>query len=282
MRALVSAVSVVSALFFAGTDQRSHAPFAEALLAAAADAGEGPRRDDAHSLIELRALANAVRDAERTAHSRVEALNRVVFGTAGFAREVDDTDLRFILLPSVLEGRRGSCVGLGSLYIALGEQLGWKVEGVMMPGHFYVRVEDAGASQNVELLHRGEEMPDAWYDRRFAVPGRGASEYRRALSHREVLGVVEYDIGNERRRERRFSEARRAYRSSTALFPAFAEAHASLGATEQLAGALDSARESYGIAQNLNPDLPGVAHNLELLQHELHASASGTGPPIRD
>src|SRR5262249_40995751 len=154
---------------------------------------------------------------------------------------------------------------LGTLYIALGELLGWKVEGVMVPGHFFVRVEDGGRSHNVELLRRGEEMPDAWYAHRFAAPGSGAPEYGRALSPAEVLGVVEYDVGNERRRSGRLAEARRAYGLAGHLFPHFAEAHASLGATLQLLGVLDGALESYRVAHRENPGLPGIDRNIALL-----------------
>jgi hypothetical protein len=182
---------------------------------------------------------------------------------------VDDTDLRFVFLSSVLDRRRGSCVGLGTLYIALGELLGWKVEGVMVPGHFYVRVDEDGKTRNIELLHRGEEMQDGWYRTRFPMPGRGAPEYGRALSMKEVLGVVEYDVGNERHRQDRFSEARRAYRLAAALFPGLSEAHASLGATEHLLGALDDALVSYKAARRENPDLPGVDRNIALLREEL-------------
>jgi regulator of sirC expression with transglutaminase-like and TPR domain len=228
----------------------------------------------------LTEIADLVRAEKEHTASRAEALNRVVFGRLGFVREVDDTDLRFASLRPVLEVRRGSCVGLGTLYIALGELLGWRVEGVLAPGHFYVRVHEGGKLRNVELLRRGEEMPDAWYAKRFAVPGHGAREYGRALSAKEVLGVVEYDVGKERMRQRRWSEARRALRLSTSLFPGFAEAHASLGETAQLLGSLDEARLSYRAAQRENPDLPGLDHNLELLKTEAESQSTGRSSSI--
>ncbi len=188
-----------------------------------------------------------------------------MFGPLGFVREVDDTGLGFVLLPGVLERRRGSCVGLGTLFLVLADALGWSASGVMMPGHFYVRVQERGQARNVELLRGGEAMPDAWYSRRFPVPGGSAHEYSRPLTAAEVLGVVEYNIGNERRRQLRLIEARAAFTRAVDAFPELAEAHASLAAVEQLLGNLDGAAEGYRKARAANPNLPGVEHNVALL-----------------
>ncbi|HVW27590.1 MAG TPA: transglutaminase family protein [Polyangiaceae bacterium] len=268
-------VASLCALVFAGEPEPPRLPFTEALLAVEDDADARLPSADAGVVPKLAEIAGRVRAAKRRTASRAEALNSVVFGELGFVREVNDSDLRFVSLSSVLQSRRGSCVGLGTLYIALGELLGWPVEGVMVPGHFYVRVVDDGDERrNVELLRRGEEMPDAWYAARFAVPGRGAPEYARALSPKEVLAVVEYDVGRERIWQGRLSEARRVLRRATALFPAFAEAHASLGEAAQLLGALDEARGSYLAARRENPDLPGVQANLELVGLEDRSNRS--------
>src|SRR5262249_55046918 len=135
--------------------------------------------DGAWSRGELERIAAAVRSAvrEHPDEPPVAVMNQVVFGRLGFVREVDDGDLRFVLLPSVLRARRGNCVGLGSLYLALAEALEWPASGAIVPGHFFVRIEERGRWRNVELLRQGEEMPDAWYPVRFPAPGAGAPEY---------------------------------------------------------------------------------------------------------
>jgi len=227
------------------------------------------------SLDELERIAAMARTALATARERSPAvvLSELLFGPLGFVREVEETDLGFVLLPSVLERRRGSCVGLGTLFLALADVLGWSANGVMMPGHFYVRVREREQARNVELLRRGEPMPDAWYDRRFPVPGGSASEYGRALTPAEVLGVVEYNVGNERRRQLRLVEARAAFVRAARAFPDLAEAHASLGAVDQLLGNLDGAVVDYRKARAANPHLPGIDHNLALLADEQTAAA---------
>jgi regulator of sirC expression with transglutaminase-like and TPR domain len=245
------------------------------LLAVARDASDGETLDDGWSRAELARLAHAVQaalDAQRD--SQRGALVESLFAREGFVREVDDAGLAFVLLPSVLKSHRGSCVGLGTLVLALAEQLGWRAQGVMVPGHFFVRITEHGVPHNLELLRRGEEMSDAWYAGRWPIPGGIAPEYARELSVSEVRGVIEFDIGNERRRQGRVLEAQRAFDRARTHFPDFAEAHASAGAMAQLLGALDRARSAYEAAEHANPNLPGVEKNLELLDAERGAAAA--------
>jgi len=225
---------------------------------------------------ELARLATLARTelAASARRSPAAVLSTLLFEQWGFVREVTDTSLRYVLLPSVLEHRRGSCVGLGSLYLALADALRWSAAGVLMPGHFYARVREATGDRNVELLRAGEQMPEAWYEQRFPIPGGNAREYARPLTVSEVLGVVHYDVGNERRRQRRLSEAQTAFARATSAFPDLAEAHASLGAVQHLLGDLQAATASYQRAKDANPHLPGVAQNLSLLEGERDASVS--------
>lgn len=231
----------------------------------------GDRRfDHARSREQLRALAADVRSVVARAPDAPPSagLNEVIFGARHFVREVDDRALRFVLLPEVLESRRGNCVGLGTLYLAVAELLGWNARGVMMPGHFFVRIEEQAATHNLELLRRGEWMPDAWYAERFPIPGGAAREYARALSIAEVAGIVEYDAGEELRRRGQLQEARRAYDRARTHFPGFAEAHASRGAISHLLGDLDQALADYQAAEREYPHLPGLTQNLTLLRTE--------------
>jgi tetratricopeptide (TPR) repeat protein len=224
----------------------------------------------AWSEAELGRIADQVRAAAKREGSETQlaVLRKTVFDVLGFVREVDDTDLRFVLLPSVLRLRRGTCVGLGTLYLAVAELLDLPAEGVLRPGHFFVRFREGPEGRNVELLRKGEEMPDAWYQTRFPIPEGSAGEYARSLSLSEVLAVVDYDIGNERRRQNRLVEARRAYEHAVQNFPDFAEAQASLGSVLHLLGVLDEAQRHYRAALLANPNLPGLDGNIDLLGRE--------------
>jgi regulator of sirC expression with transglutaminase-like and TPR domain len=262
-------------LFLAGTAACSapeHWRLARALLSIAQTAGEAAHADEAWLVAELESVCKRARRLGLNGAEASASLVRVLFEEVGFAREVDSTDLRFVFLPSVLRERRGSCVGLGTLYLALAEALGFQARGVLMPGHFYVRQAGPGAPRNVELLRRGEAMSDDWYRGRFPVPRGGANYYARDLTTEQVLGLLEYNVGNERRRQQRYVEAEAAYARAVSRFPTFAEAHASLGAIQHLLGRLPNAAMSYRTARQLNSDLSGLDANIAMLDAELRSA----------
>jgi regulator of sirC expression with transglutaminase-like and TPR domain len=249
---------------------RRAGPLTEALL----HLGTAPAAAD-QARPALDAVAARVEAAwrARPAGAAAEVLNEVLFGELGFAREVDDPDLRFARLPSVLAGRRGSCYGLAALYLALGERLGpahhFAVAAVLVPGHLFVRVTAPGGARNVELLRRGEAMPEAWYRQRYQVPARDAPAYLRPLAPRELLAVFDFNLGNDLRLHGRLAEAAAAYQRAAAAFPDFAEAHASLGLVHHLQGALPEALRAYEAARAANPHLPGLDRNIAVLRQEM-------------
>ncbi|HEY0709137.1 MAG TPA: transglutaminase family protein, partial [Polyangia bacterium] len=197
-----------------------------------------------------------------------QALARAIFEESAFVREVDSTELRHVLLPDVLASRKGSCVGLGTLYLALGEKLGIPLEGVVVPGHFFVRARTpTGDVRNLELLRQGEVMPDSFYRDKY-LTNRAAPAFFRPLTTREIAAVVRFNVGNELRRANRLTEAARFYRRAAEDFPQWGEAHASLGLVLQLAGDRAGARAAYAAAAKAEPNLPGLQQNLELLEDE--------------
>ncbi len=235
-------------------------PLTTELLTVASTLGDATVNESARPT--LAALGAQLRTRlARPGATPAAALVATLFDAPAFAREVDDPDLRFVLLPTVLAARRGSCVGLGTLALALAELAGVSARGVVAPGHFYVEVAEGAHWRRVELLKSGAELPDDWYRARYGTPGR-------AVTPREVLGVVAYDVGNARRKQGRLVEARAAYARAVADFPTFAEAHASLGATLQMLGALDDAAAAYARARALAPNLAGLDGNVALLDAE--------------
>ena len=122
--------------------KRPPRPLLRGVLTAARNAGALSAADESFCEGELASIvdfaATELRNAPRQAMGRV--LGDLLFVRLGFSREVDDTNLSFVLLPSVLRARRGSCVGLGVLFLVLAEALGQRASGVLMPGHFYVRL----------------------------------------------------------------------------------------------------------------------------------------------
>jgi len=252
-------------LLLIGCRGRAQPPLTTAILSLGAPPSSA-RNAAADALDDIAAKVEA---RLRAGSAPADALNAVVFDELGFQREINDKDPRFMRLPLVLADRRGSCLGLAGLYLALGERLGpayrFTVDGILVPGHFFVRVGD----RNVELLRRGEQMPDSWYRQRYEIPEKDAPAYLRPLNPAEVMAVYDYNIGNDLRLQGRFVDAAIAYRRAIAAFPQMAEAHASLGLVRHLSGALKEAEQAYLSARAVNPHLPGLEKNLSVIREEL-------------
>jgi len=195
-------------------------------------------------------------------------ITAVVFGELGFAREIESTATRFFQLSSVIRDRRGSCLGLGALYLAVGERIGAPLDGVLLPGHFFVRTRGPG-QHNVELLRRGEAMPDDWYRSKYGPWPAAGSAYFRPVSPTELAAIHWYNRGNDLRKSGDLGAALAAFARAARDFPEFAEAHASLGAIKQLRGDFIGAAACYREAARVWPDLPGLAGNLELLRRQM-------------
>jgi tetratricopeptide (TPR) repeat protein len=261
-----------------GGDHRVPGPLASALLAFAAERGAAPS-DVAEAWHAIETMADRIASRpRRRGEDDVDSLNAVVFGELGFSREVERTATRFMLLPSVVAERKGSCVGLGALFLVLAERVGIPLDGVMVPGHFFVRARASGTTRarNVELLRRGESMPDSWYVGKYGPWPVEATAYLRPLSSGEVLAIHWFNLGNQRRGDGDLAGAAEAYGRAADELPAFAEAWASLGAMRQARGDRVGAARAYRSADRANPDLPGLAQNLKMLWSSAADEASPT------
>jgi regulator of sirC expression with transglutaminase-like and TPR domain len=247
-------------------------PALRALLDVALESGGLDAEAAALTRASLDQLAGRARAALRRGERPAEVFRRALFAEGGFAREIDQQQARFMLLPGVLRERRGSCVGLGTLYLALAEAVGVEAHGILVPGHFFVRVRDGATLANVELLRQGESMPDGWYRSKYAVPAEGGVAYLRPLSVSEVTAVLRFNLANGLRESGHPQEALARYRRAVADFPTFAEAHASIGLVQHTLGHLPEALQAYQTARQLHPRLPGLARNLALVEQEMGSS----------
>lgn len=120
--------------------------------------------------IDLMALQILARLSDHpTPKEKIRAINDYVFGEMRFrfpphSLYAKDIDL-YTLLPSVLDSRRGVCLGVSILYLCLAERLDLSLEAITPPGHIYVRHVDPVSSEiiNIETTARGIDIPSEMY-----------------------------------------------------------------------------------------------------------------------
>ncbi|MGZ3633271.1 MAG: transglutaminase family protein [Parachlamydiaceae bacterium] len=110
--------------------------------------------------IDLMALQIQARlPTHSTPEQKIRAINDFIFHELGFrfppnslyAKEID----RYTYLSSVIDSRRGICLGVSVLYLALAQRLGLPLEIVTPPGHIYVRYRQGRKIINIETTARG-------------------------------------------------------------------------------------------------------------------------------
>lgn len=121
-------------------------PLAEAALLIAAE--EYPGLDVGGYLARIDALADEVReevDNAEDARTAGTALTSFLYEREEFRGSTDDYyDPRNSFLNEVLDRRRGIPITLSILYMEVGARLGLAVRGIGLPGHFIVKLADAG------------------------------------------------------------------------------------------------------------------------------------------
>lgn len=140
------------------------------------------------ALIDLMALQILTRVSVTSPPAqKIREINRFLFEEKGvrfpphalFAKEID----YYTFLPSVLDGQRGVCLGVSSLYLCIAQRLLLELEVITPPGHIYVRYRDERQVINIETTMRGVNLPSSEY---LAVQTR--SLQRRTV--KEVIGLT--------------------------------------------------------------------------------------------
>ena len=92
---------------------------------------------------------------EGPVHTRIEAINRCLFGTLGFrGNRQQYGDIRNSCLNQVIDRRTGIPITMAIVYMEVARRAGLRAEGINFPGHFLVRVWDgaAGADGDAGLI----------------------------------------------------------------------------------------------------------------------------------
>jgi len=193
----------------------------------------------------------------------VDAFRRILLQEEGFAYDRAAGNPENYLLDTVLARRRGNCLGLSLLWLALAERLDVPFRGVYVPGHCFVRYEGEGARVNVEFTEGGAAWEDERYRREFRLsPGR---PYLRSLSAPETVGVFLKSLGAAYSRNGHEEEALRLYEEAALLYPGLPDVHYNAGVSLQKLGRTHEAMGKYRRAIALDPEMAAPRDNMSIL-----------------
>jgi regulator of sirC expression with transglutaminase-like and TPR domain len=140
-------------------------------------------------------------DAEGDAglYARATTLSKVLAGSFGYQGDrVTYDDLQNANLMRVIDRRKGLPVALAILYIHAARSLGWPIEGVNFPGHFVVRLHNAGRAVILDPFAGGEPCTTADLRRKLkAAAGEKAElqpEHYAAVGNRDILLRLENNL----------------------------------------------------------------------------------------
>ena len=219
-------------------------------------------------LEQLDAMALEIRERLRQQrhqvnHYAIPIMNDYLFNELGFKTISHANDPNDLFLHSVMDGRQGYCLSLSVLYLALGERLGLKLYGVVVPGHFFVRYESGRTRFNIETTSGGASPPDEHYLEKFGVPedNRGTI-YMQNLTKRQTLGCFFNNLGNVYNDIGDIDTAQLALERAVAINPTLSESRANLGNIYLEKGRAEDAIRQYQAALQLNPNDPKTHNNL--------------------
>jgi len=141
---------------------------ARALFLSQADELSREERQSYEAMLDVMALQVLARLPENaSANEKIETINHLIFEEMRFrfpphsiyAKEID----LYTFLPSVLDSRKGVCLGVSILYICLAQRLGLELEMITPPGHIYVRWREGGKVRNIETTARGIHIDSKEY-----------------------------------------------------------------------------------------------------------------------
>jgi tetratricopeptide (TPR) repeat protein len=196
-------------------------------------------------------------------HRAIPVINQYLFEELGFKPISHANDPNDLFLHSVMDRRRGYCLSLSILYLAVGERLGLDLYGVVVPGHFFVRYEKGRMRFNIETTSGGASPADEHYIKRFGVPRNSPdSIYMKNLTKRQTIGCFFNNLGNVYSEIGDTDTALIALERAAAINPALSESRANLGNIYLQKGRANDAVQQYQAALQLNPGDPKTHNNL--------------------
>lgn len=181
------------------------------------DSGAYQAKRNYEAAIDLMALQIRARFPQNASpEQKIRVINDFIFFELGFrfppeslyVKEID----RYTFLSSVIDSRRGICLGVSVLYLALAQRLGLPLEIVTPPGHIYVRYRDKDKIINIETTARGVNIDSSEY---LSLEAFGLQQ----RNLKETVGLVHFNQAADGLRDEAFDKALSSYEKAKLYLP---------------------------------------------------------------
>lgn len=147
---------------------------------------------------------------------KIRAMNAFIFDEMGyrfpprsvFAKDIDV----YTFLPSVLDSRRGVCLGVSLLYLCLSQRLALPLEMITPPGHIYIRYRKGDEEINIETTARGIHVDSQEY---LNVDTRSLQE----RTIKQVIGLAHFNQASVFWKVKDYKKALEAYQKALPYLP---------------------------------------------------------------
>jgi tetratricopeptide (TPR) repeat protein len=191
----------------------------------------------------------------------VPLINEYLFDELGFTSIDKADDPNDLFLHHVINNKRGYCLSLSILYLAIAERLGVPLYGVVVPGHFFVRYDDGTVRFNIETTSKGGSTSDEHYKEKFNVPeNQEQNIYLKNLNPLQTLGCFFNNLGDSYLTVGNVKQAQTALERAVEINPSLSESRMNLGNIYLQADRIDDAIYQYKQALKYNPT-DGPSHN---------------------
>jgi len=180
-------------------------------------------------------LATAITRGNKDPDYRIRVLNTFLYKTWGLQYDLTDINGRKPenrYLNGILDTKKGSCVTLPLLYLAVSQRMGYPIYPVSAPQHFFLRYVDPSLKlKNIEASGQGGYVPDDEYKYVLHVSEQGikSGAYMKTLTYKEFIGDLIAQNGLYWARKGDLERAAAYLEISAKLFPNGADIYNSLG-----------------------------------------------------
>lgn len=169
------------------------------------------------ALIDIMALQILARiSLESSPEQKIRAMNDFIFDEMGFrfpphSLYAKDIDV-YTFLPSVLDSRKGVCLGVSILYLCLAQRLNLELEMITPPGHIYVRYRNGEQVINIETTARGINVDSDQY---LGIETRSLQQ----RNIKDVIGLAHFNQASVFWKQEQYEKALATYEKAKMYLP---------------------------------------------------------------